>query len=262
MNDFALYQGDCLEVMPTLQAGSVAMVFADLPFGVLSCRWDSPVDLKQFWKNLQSITKTNAVQSFTSTQPFTTSLINSNSKNFSYDLVWCKNSGVGHLLAKKRPMRIHETVLIFNARKGIYRPQMTDGHPVLPRTCRADKDKSYGANIVQGRKDSTTKRYPVSVLAIASDSQRRRGWKTVTANYLHPTQKPVALLEWLVATYSNPGDTVLDPVMGSGTTGVACANLGRQFIGIEKDPTYFTAAKARIEAAYASPKPPQGALAV
>lgn len=248
MADYELYQGDCLEIMPTLEDGSVAMCFADLPYGsakrkTTDLSWDSQIAIETFWPHVWRCC--TGVFASTATQPFASSLICSQLRYFRYDLIWHKSNVGGWLNANRAPLRAHESVLVFAKKQSIYNPQKINGKPYK---CAARKPplafearQKRGSTILLPTENKNGKRFPISVLKF--DRCKNAG--------LHPTQKPVALLEWLIATYTNPGDTVLDPVMGSGTTGVACANLGRRFVGIEKDPTYFAAAKARIESAYA-----------
>jgi DNA modification methylase len=240
---YELHHGDCLEVMPTLAPASVAMVFADLPYGVTRNRWDSCISLAPLWRCFAHCGQANFVSCFTATQPFATTVIVSNLPHFRYDLVWQKNVATGFLNAKRSPLRCHEGVLIFCSKAALYNPQMVATALPLKRHANGTKHtENYGAQ-KKTFYDCGGKRYPQSVLQF-KEAARHSG----EIRSLHPTQKPLALLEWLIATYTNPGDTVLDPTMGSGTTGVACARLGRRFVGIEKDATYFAAAKARIEA--------------
>lgn len=218
--------GDCLDVLPTISE-QVDMVFADLPYGTTRNQWDSIIPFDALWT-----TKSNGAIVFTSAQPFTSSLIMSNPRYFKYELIWIKDNCTGFLNANRQPLRRHESVIVFYREQPTYNPQKTSGKPYT--TAR----KSTGTNYGFAESLPTVNlgdRFPSSVLHISRDKQK-----------VHPTQKPVALLEWLIKTYSNPGDIILDPTMGSGTTGVACANTGRRFIGIERDPTYFETAQRRI----------------
>lgn len=238
-----LHHGDCLDVMPRLDADSVAMVFADLPYAthkniVTSNHWDTPFCLQSFWDCLRAALRKNSVAAFTAKQLFATSLIASNPSQFRYDLIWNKVRPSRHLHAKRMPLLKHESVLLFYKPPCTYNPIMT----------KRDVDKRRGVMRVHSTNAATpnfvhldaehvyTERYPTTII----DAQRE--------NYtIHPTQKPVALLEWLISTYTNPGDTVLDPVFGSNTTGVACARLGRNYIGIEMDPEYFRIGRERLD---------------
>lgn len=230
-----LLQGDCLEVLPTLADGSVDMVFADLPYGVTRNRWDCVIPFEPLWAELLRVGKKNAAFVFTATQPFATSLINSQPKLFRYDLVWDKIRASGHLNSKKLPMRRHENLLLFCRQAPAYRPQMLRRAHARVGKNSLTHSQNYGRQKIGSVAAHYEYFFPTSIAAFVKDSMA-----------VHPTQKPVTLLEWLIKTYSNPGDTILDPTMGSGTTGVACINTGRKFIGIEKDPGYFLTAQNRI----------------
>jgi len=259
-----LLRGNCLALMGQLAPACATMTFADLPYGKTKLSWDCPVDLDDLWAGLRRACPFGP-WIFTAVQPFTTTLINSNLKDFRYTLVWDKGKGSNPLLAGKRPMSSHEDVLIFYKKQPKYNPQMADGVPyAVPRTggnrtnslignnsqCGACKGKGCAncgdTGIVKGSDKAgwkqtskdTSKRFPVSVLKFSIHCGSK----------LHPSQKPVEFLKWLVRTYTDPGDTVLDPCMGSGTTGVACADTRRGFIGIELDPRYYKIARERIEA--------------
>jgi DNA modification methylase len=236
-----LFQGDCLTVLPQLPAGSVDMVFADLPYGVTANKWDTVIPFGPLWAELLRVGKRNCAYVFTATQPFATALINSQPKLFRYDLVWDKTRAASFAYANHRPLASHESVLVFAHQGTVYNPQKTTGHaPVKSRTSYV---KSSNGGPMPIGKPSDDTRFPLSILPVKREDMRNKNG--------HPTQKPVALLEWLVKTYSNPGDVVLDPTMGSGTTGVACANTGRVFVGVEKDASYFDVACKRIAEASA-----------
>lgn len=233
-----LMHGDCFEKMRDIPDGSVDMVFCDLPYGVTKNRWDAVIPFEPLWEQLLRVGKKNCAFVFTATQPFATALINSQPKLFRYDLVWQKRP-TGQLNCKWRPMNEHESILVFG--QGRYNAQKTARSK--PRRVGAKNGKggeSYGEQRREAER-CLTHFEPTSINYFAQDN-----------GGLHPTQKPVALLEWLIKTYSNPGDIVLDPTMGSATTGVACINTGRHFIGIEKDPDYFEVARKRIEATLTS----------
>jgi len=232
-----LYNGNCLEILPTIPSGIVDMILCDLPYGTTQNRWDSVIPFEPLWEQYWRVLKKNGAVVLTAAQPFTSALVMSQPNAFKYQWVWDKvNRPTGYLNAKKQPMRQTEDVLVFYRSQPIYNPQMTEGEPYV--TTGSKKSGNYGA-----QKTTTTicdgKRYPRNLLAIPADE---RG----TVGRIHPTQKPVALMEYLIKTYTNPGETVLDNCMGSGTTGVACKNLNRNFIGIEKDDEYFEIAKERI----------------
>lgn len=243
LNDkgFWLMHGDCLERMGEIPDCSVDMVLADPPYGTTACKWDSVIPLDQMWVQLNRIIKPNGVIVITAAQPFTSVLVCSNLGMFKYDWVWEKPSAKGHLNAKKQPMRAHESVLVFYNKQPTYNPEMTDGHVRKVSFKRKELNSDvYNKNTSDVSYDST-KRYPRSVQLVKQDTQK---------SSLHPTQKPVALMEYLIKTYTKEGDFVLDFTMGSGTTGVACANTWRKFIGIELDLNYFNIALERIEASY------------
>ena len=237
-----LYRGDCLDIMPGLEAGSVDMVMTDPPYGTTACEWDSVIPIEPMWEQLKRIIKPSGAIVLTASQPFTTTLIASNMKMFKYCWVWDKvNRPTGHMNAKKQPLRVSEDVAVFYATQPSYTPQMVDG---IPYNSTGSKWSDCYGRQVKTRTICTGKRYPRNIIRIKADE---RG----TVGRIHPTQKPVALMGYLIKTYTNEGDTVLDFTMGSGTTGVACVKLGRKFIGIELDPGYFDIAVKRIKAAYA-----------
>ena len=231
MSNIQLYNGDCLEVMKQLPDKSVDMILCDLPYGTTKNKWDAIIPFDELWKNYNRIIKDRGAIVLTATQPFSSKLVCSNIENFSYEWVWVKSKITGVLNAKKMPVRKHEQILVFNKPK-MYNPQGL----VLNGT--VTKQGSSSSNY--GKRDTKQyiqefSNYPRDVLEIASEG------KTV-----HPTQKPVALMEYLIKTYTNEGDLVLDNCMGSGTTGVACKNTNRNFIGIELDEKYFNIAEERI----------------
>ena len=238
-----MLHGDCLDLLPSIPAGSVDLVCADLPYGVTANKWDSVIPFEPLWAELLRVGKRNAAFVFTATQPFATALINSQPKLFRYDLVWEKPNATGFFNARFAPLRAHETVVVFYRAKPTYHPQMSAGKPYKGMFAPKEqmsvnyRDMS-GAKAYTRRENPTGERFPRSVFFIAAKETK-----------LHPTQKPVALLEWLVKTYTNPGDTVLDPTAGSFTTGVACINTGRSFIGIERDAGYFDLGLRRCHAA-------------
>lgn len=240
MNEF--FNGDCLAVLPTLEAGSVDMVLADLPYGATRNKWDDVVSLGDLWLELKRVMRPGGAAVFTAIQPFTSRLVLSNESDFHQALVWEKNVASDFFNANRRHLSRHEDVLVFCARGPVYRPQFGVGKAyVARRSGRSDTGANYDP-FTTGRSDTVNegRRFPTSILQFS----REVG--------LHPTQKPVALGEYLIRTYTNPGETVLDPTMGSGSFGVAAINTGRRFVGIERDPDYFATAKARIEAAAAS----------
>lgn len=237
---FNLMQGNCLERMKEIPSGSVDLILADPPYGTTACKWDSVIPLEPMWEQLKRIIKPNGAIVMTAAQPFTSLLVCSNLKMFKYDWVWKKPKGTGHLNARKQPMRDKEDVLVFYSKQCTYNPQMSEGAPYQHK---AGKDQTktssmsdcYGAH-TNKRYANDGFRYPKQILKFG----------VVERGAVHPTQKPVALMEYLIKTYTNDGETVLDFAMGSGTTGVACVNTGRRFIGIELDESYFNIASKRI----------------
>lgn len=250
-----LLQGDCLELLPTLTEASVALVLTDPPYGTTACKWDSVIPFEPMWKQVWRVLKPNGAAVFTASQPFTSALVMSQIESFKYEWVWRKNTGSGFAIAKYQPMRYHESVLVFASARGTYNPQSTE------RFSEASKKACQKPIIGGGKK--TSEHSPMEIVKVQYDSETKGpesvlDFKSVPnsgGGKLHPTQKPVALMEYLIRTYTNEGETVLDFTMGSGTTGVACMNTGRNFIGIERDEKYFQIAKARIEEALSRKEP-------
>jgi DNA modification methylase len=236
MSKFDLKHGDCLELMKDIPDGSVDMVMCDPPYGTTACKWDSVIPLEPMWEQLKRITKKNGAIVMTASQPFTTTLISSNMKMFKYCWVWDKVKPSTGMHAKIMPLRSTEDIVVFGKGAIFYSPQM-----VAKKTRFEEKNDSngeaFGGAKVKRIHDNKGLGYPKSLLTLSNASQKNR---------VHPTQKPVALMEYMIKTYTNEGETVLDFTMGSGTTGVACANLNRNFIGIEKDDKYFAIASERI----------------
>lgn len=231
-----LFCGDCLDILPTLPAASVDLVLCDLPYGQTQNAWDSVIPFDKMWREVWRVCNGPAV--FTAMQPFSSALVMSQAKYFRHEWVWEKNKATGHLNAKRAPMRAHELVLVFAKFAPAYFPQMTDGHKPGNYALRRTYTPNYGAQRPTEYGGQTT-RYPRSVQQfpiINSDDPAK----------VHPTQKPESMVEYYIRTYCDDGATVLDFTMGSGTTGVAAANTGRDFIGIEKDPGYFEIAEKRI----------------
>jgi len=230
--------GDCLDVMQGIPDGSVDMVCTDPPYGTTNCKWDSVIPFEPMWAQLKRIVKPNGAIVLTASQPFTSALVMSNVGMFRYDLKWIKTQATGFYNANRMPLRAHEDILVFYRSLPSYNPQKTDGEPYVQK-------RGSASNVYQGKDLSVTvnetgMRHPLSWQVFQRDADK-----------VHPTQKPVALMEYLIRTYTNAGETVLDFTMGSGTTGVAAANTGRRFIGIERDPDYFTIASARVQKAQA-----------
>ena len=232
-----IYHGDCLEEMKHIPSGSVDMVMADPPYGTTACKWDSIIPLEPMWEQLKRVTKKNGAIVMTASQPFTTTLISSNMKMFKYCWVWDKKKPSTGLHAKIMPLRKTEDIIVFGAGPINYYPQMEEADIRIDKPRVANNGEAFGGQEVLRQHTNGGKKYPKNIIEISNANQNNRS---------HPTQKPVALMEYLIKTYTNEGETVLDFTMGSGTTGVACKRLNRHFIGIEKDETYFNIAKQRI----------------
>ena len=239
-----LLQGDCLELMQQIPDGSVDMVLCDLPYGTTSCRWDSVIPFDGLWGQYKRVIKQHGAIVLFGSEPFSTYLRMSNIQNYKYDWIWDKHSTNGFLNAKKRPLKRHEVISVFSYGTPAYVPQMETRGKVRNKESynkkRGDGDMVYGK--FENQKSINNTYYPTDILSFSNACQIGK---------VHPTQKPVPLLEYLIRTYTNPGETVLDNCMGSGSTGVACVNTGRDFIGIELDKGYFDIAKERIEKAAA-----------
>lgn len=230
-----LHNADCFDVFPKIASGTVDLVCADIPYGTTQCRWDSVLDLPLMWEQLYRIAKPSAAIVLFSALPFTSVLINSNLRDWRSEWIWEKGNATGFLNAKKQPLRAHENIEVFYRRQPTYNPQFTHGHERRTSKRKTVNSECYGKALTLTKYDSTS-RYPRDVQFFSSDKQ--------TGNY-HPTQKPLALVQYLIETYSNPGDTVLDFTMGSGTAGVACQQTERNFIGIEKDAAIYRTACER-----------------
>ncbi|HHL2777948.1 TPA: site-specific DNA-methyltransferase [Klebsiella aerogenes] len=231
-----LHNADCFEVFPQIATDTVDLVCADIPYGTTQCRWDSVLDLPLMWEQLYRIVKPSAAIVLFSAQPFTSVLVNSNLRDWRSEWIWEKGNATGFLNAKKQPLRAHENIEVFYRRQPTYNPQFTHGHERRTSKRKTVNSECYGKALTLTKYDSTS-RYPRDVQFFSSDKQ--------TGNY-HPTQKPLALVQYLIETYSNPGDTVLDFTMGSGTAGVACQQTERNFIGIEKDAAIYRTACERM----------------
>ena len=237
-----LMQGDCLELMREIPDHSVDMILCDLPYGTTACKWDTVIPFEPLWEQYKRIIKDNGAIVLFGAQPFTTSLVMSNIRGFKHHWVWLKNRGTGFQVAKYRPMMATEDIIAFTARgeRINYNPQMVKlEKPYWSKNASTSNGTNPLSHFNIGGK-LVDKKYPMNVIECAKVNKPQ-----------HPTQKPVALLEYLIRTYTNDGEVVLDNCMGSGSTGVACMNTGRDFIGIELDPNYFAIAKERIEKARA-----------
>ncbi len=238
---YTLHHGDCLDILPTLPSGSIDAVIADPPYGTTACKWDSVIPLDAMWRELKRVIKPRGAIVLFAAQPFTSALVMSNAEMFRYEWIWNKKRATLFQHANRMPMRKHENICVFYRSLPTYNPQFTNGTPYIDK--RTSRKGLAGLVVghcetIKTPVDNSGFRYPVSVLEVDEDFTRA---------HVHPTAKDVNLLRYLVRTYTNPGETVLDFTMGSGTTGVACAMEGRHFIGVELDAGYFDIAKRRIE---------------
>ncbi|MDB8790667.1 site-specific DNA-methyltransferase [Romboutsia sp. 1001216sp1] len=240
---YEIYNGECISIMQSIKDKSIDLILCDLPYGTTDCKWDNIIPFDLMWEQYHRIIKDNGAIVLFSAQPFTTKLINSNLKNYRYSWYWMKNTCTGFAFAKHQPMRKIEDINVFYKRKPLYIPQglkKLDKPKVKKRKSKiSNKDTIYNEDTLMKEHIVEYTNYPNNVLEFKKES------KTV-----HPTQKPVDLLEYLIKTYTMEGDIVLDNCMGSGSVGVATGNTNRKFIGIELDNTYFEIAKNRIEKAY------------
>ena len=241
MNPLTLFgtialKGDCLELMKDIPDGSIDMILCDLPYGTTRNKWDSTIPFESLWGQYERIIKDNGAIVLFSQPPFDKALSMSNIKLFRYEWIWEKDNATGFLNANRMPLKKTENILVFYKQLPIYNPQKTAGKPYKCKQGSGSSswnyDESQGGYVTENNGD----RFPTNIIKFNRDKDK-----------FHPTQKPVALLEYLIKTYTNEGDTVLDNCMGSGSTGVACVNTGRKFIGMEMDDTYYEIAKQRID---------------
>jgi site-specific DNA-methyltransferase (adenine-specific) len=239
MSEIHLLQGDCIDILPTLPDMCADAILTDIPYGTTACKWDVVIPFAPMWEQVKRLCKGAFVT--TASQPFTTLLIASNLEWFKYEWIWEKAIGANPLLCKKRPMKYHENIVVFSQNGHTYNPIMTKGKMREKKPVMSGNkiDENWGGMMrgVKGTSNINDVYYPRSVFYISNADQAAKD---------HPTQKPVALYEYLIKTYTNPGDTVLDFCMGSGTTGVAAVKTGRNFIGIEKEAPYFQTSERRI----------------
>ena len=236
--EIKLWQGDCLELMKDIPGGSVDLVLTDPPYGTTACKWDSVIPFEPMWEQLHRIIKPNGAMVLFGSEPFSSALRMSNIKNYKYDWIWDKKIAVGMSYARFQPMRQTENISVFCKSKTVYNPQMVKRDKPIKKGGNKYSPTSPIQACKKGREFQKTYEYKNPVNLLTFDRIRR--------GTVHPTQKPVALLEYLICTYTNEGETVLDNCMGSGTTGVACINTNRNFIGIELDEGYFNIAQKRI----------------
>ena len=236
-----LMQGDCLDKMQDIPDKSIDMILCDLPYGKTQCKWDVVIPFDDLWKAYKRIIKDNGAIVLFGTEPFSSLMRLSNLKMYKYDWIWDKVRGTGFLNANKQPVRNHEIISVFYKKQCLYNPQKTSGHVLKTSYKRPQLQSAVYGHMNNDIYYESTERFPRSIQVFSTDTQK---------SSLHPTQKPVALLEYLIKTYTNEGDIVLDNCMGSGSTGVACVNTCRQFIGIELEQKYFDIADARISQAF------------
>ena len=232
---FTLINGDCLVEMFSIPDGSVDLVLVDVPYGTTACKWDAVIPFDLMWRNIHRICKPNAAVVMTACQPFTTALINSNPSEFRYQWIWVKNRATNFLCAHIQPLRNFEDCVVFYKKQPTYHPQVTAADPYLSDRAGTHKKAQVYRPIVNRKNNNPGIRYPLQTLEMK-----------VVQKTVHPTQKPVQLMEYFINTYTNRGETVLDFTMGSGSTGVAAMNTHREFIGIELDADYFGVACERV----------------
>lgn len=232
-----IYNEDCLEGMKRIKDKSVDMILCDLPYGTTHNKWDSIIPLDLLWEQYNRIIKDNGAIVLTAQTPFDKVLGVSNLKSLRYEWIWDKKLATGHLNAKKTPMKLHENILVFYKKPPTYNPQFTFGEP-YDKGYVNTSSSNYGKQVPVNGLNKTGRRYPKSIVEFSNADRK---------NKTHPTQKPVKLFEYLIKTYTNEGNVVLDNCMGSGTTAVACLNLNRNYIGFELDEAYFNLANERIE---------------
>jgi site-specific DNA-methyltransferase (adenine-specific) len=233
-----IIQGDCLEKMKLIPNGSVDMILCDLPYGTTQNKWDVIIPLERLWEQYERIIKDNGMICLTSAEPFTSTLITSNKKMFKYDLIWDKKLSSGFLNAKRMPLRRHEQILCFYKKLPTYNPEMVTRGKVRKKGITTETGKhtsNYGK--FENSVVENNEYYPTSIIEVSNANRKDK---------LHPTEKPLELFEYLIKTYSNEGELILDNCAGSGTTGEACINLNRDFILIEKDPNYYEVIKGRV----------------
>jgi DNA modification methylase len=247
-DDVRLMLGDCLERMGEIPAKSIDLIACDPPYGTTSCRWDAVIPFEPMWAAFRRVLKANGAVVLTASQPFTSALVMSNPKWFRYEWIWEKNTASNVFNAARQPVRYHESVLVFYADQPTYNRQMAPRkESAKGRVKSGISSKPATSQHYHGIKDGSKQFYDVDLVNPKSVLYFE-GVPNGGGHKLHPTQKPVELMEYLVRTYSDEGETVLDPTMGSATTGIACLNTGRRFVGIEKDPAIFATAESRIAA--------------
>ena len=256
MKPIELWQGDCLELMKDIPDGSVDLVLTDPPYGTTACKWDSVISFEPMWEQLNRIIKPNGAICLFGSEPFSSALRMSNIKHFKYDWIWEKGRASGFLHAKNKPLKAHENITVFSLGTTVHSNQSEKRMNYFPQMSNGKPYKKNQRKINTGELNHNPSKSEIGYVGTTSESKGARYPRSVikfsmhNVGNFHPTQKPVALLEYLIRTYTNDGETVLDFTMGSGSTGVACVNTNRHFIGIELDDGYFEIAKKRIEEAY------------
>ena len=238
MLDYGLYNMDCLVGMKYIADKSIDMILCDLPYGTTRCHWDAIIPFDKLWEQYNRIIKDNGAIVLFGTEPFSSHLRLSNLKHYKYDWIWDKVKGTGFLNAKKQPMKNHEVISVFYKKQCTYNPIKTQGHIKKKAFRRKHHQTDVYGDMNNDHLYESTERYPRSIQIFSTDTQK---------STLHPTQKPLALCEYLIKTYTNEGDVVLDNCMGSGTTAIACMNTKRNFIGFELDEEYYKSASERLE---------------
>jgi len=233
--------GDCLELMKDIPDGSIDMILADLPYGTTACKWDTIIPFEPLWAQYKRIIKDNGAIVLFGSQPFTSALVMSNPKWFKCEWIWKKHKGTNFNTVKRHPMKVHESICLFSNGKFTYNPQMTEGTPYKQR---GEHNVNKKGGMFENKKVGyakdfdSSKRYPISIQEFSNHNQK--------ANSFHPTQKPIALMEYLIKTYTNENDLVLDNAAGSGTTAIACLKTNRQFIVMEKEQKYYDIILKRV----------------
>lgn len=232
-----IYNMDCIEGMKSIPDKSIDMILCDLPYGTTACKWDTIIPFDPLWEQYNRIIKDNGAIVLFASEPFASNLRISNLKNYKYDWIWDKIKGTGFLNAKKQPMRNHEVICVFYKKQCTYNPQKTVGHKIKKSFRSKNLQTDVYGNMNKDYKYESSERYPRSIQVFSTDTQN---------SSLHPTQKPVELCKYLIKTYTNEGEVVLDNCIGSGTTAIACLETGRHYIGYELDQEYFKIAQNRI----------------
>ena len=245
-DEHTIHHGDAYAILETLPEDCADAVITDPPYGTTQIEWDTAANWERLWPLIKRVARPNAVVVSYSAQPYTVDLINSNRDWWRYEIIWAKTMGTRYLDANRRPLQGHENIQVFAERlnASTYNPQKWDSGEYYHKTCTVEHEHYNSIKNSNPTRASNGERHPLTIISSANGNHQ---------NKKHPSQKPTDLMRWLVRSYSNPGDTILDPFAGSGTTGVAALREGRQFIGIEQDPEYVQTARARCEAEAAAP---------